>query len=85
MRRILSLAALAASLCGLVPLLAAAPAAAQRNYVYPYCLTFYEGPGRYSHQECTFVSIAQCRASASGRGGQCDVNPLWQQPVKKKR
>jgi hypothetical protein len=86
MRRALALAALAGSA---IPFfMPSMPVAAQERQIYPYCLVFYEGPGRYSHQECSFTSIAQCMASASGRGGQCDQNSEWlarPQPVKKAR
>lgn len=63
------------------------PAAAQTTRIYPYCLVFYEGIGRYSHQECGFTSFGQCMATQSGRGGLCQQNPEWlaQQQQKQKQ
>jgi hypothetical protein len=51
----------------------AGPAAAQ-TYApnYPVCLHVY-GPATY--YECRYTSLAQCNASASGRGAQCVINP----------
>jgi hypothetical protein len=40
---------------------------------YPVCLHVY-GPG--THIECAFTSLAQCAATASGRGAECEVNPF---------
>jgi hypothetical protein len=54
-------------------LLAASPASAQTfGSGYPVCLHVY-GPATY--YECSYSSIAQCNASASGRAAQCVVNP----------
>ena len=66
--RILALAILAAG-----NMLAAAPARAQ-TYApgYPVCLHVY-GPDSY--YECSYTSLPQCNASASGRAAQCVVNP----------
>ncbi len=46
---------------------------------YPVCMTVYtdtRGGGQPYH-DCTFTSIPQCRASASGRAAMCDVNPYY--------
>jgi hypothetical protein len=53
----------------------AGPAAAQ-TYApgYPVCLHVY-GPATY--YECRYMSLAQCNASASGRGAQCVINPYF--------
>jgi uncharacterized protein DUF3551 len=52
----------------------ALPASAQTYGAgYPVCLHQY-GPANYF--DCTYSSIAQCNASASGRGAQCVVNPF---------
>ena len=52
---------------------AAAPASAQTyGSGYPVCLHVY-GPATY--YDCSYASIAQCNASASGRAAQCVVNP----------
>jgi hypothetical protein len=67
--RILALAILAigtASASGL--------AAAQPRDNYPVCLRVY-GPANYD--ECRYSDMAQCAASASGRGAQCVTNPFF--------
>jgi hypothetical protein len=52
---------------------AAAPASAQTyGPGYPVCLHVY-GPASY--YDCGFSSIAQCQATAAGRGAQCVVSP----------
>ena len=42
---------------------------------FPVCmhLTLWGG----SVEECTYYTIAQCQASASGRPGQCNINPFY--------
>jgi len=66
--RLLAFATLAAG-----TLLAASAASAQTYGAgYPVCLHVY-GPATY--YECSYSSIAQCNASASGRAAQCVVNP----------
>lgn len=57
----------------------AGPAAAQ-TYApgYPVCLHVY-GPVTYN--ECSYTSLAQCAASASGRAAQCVLNPYAASPV----
>ena len=37
---------------------------------YPFCL---RAQGNY---ECTYTTLAQCNASASGRAAQCFINPF---------
>ena len=64
--RILAFAALAATL------LAAPPARAQTYAGYPVCLHVY---GPVTYYECSYFSLAQCNASASGRAAQCVPNP----------
>ena len=57
-------------------LLAATTASAQTyDPRYPVCMTLTEWGG--SHIECSFMSIAQCKQTASGRAAQCDVNPFY--------
>jgi hypothetical protein len=69
--RILALAALAAG-----TLLTAVPASAQTyDPSYPVCLHVW-GRG-VTYYECTYTSLAQCNASASGRAAQCVVNPYY--------
>jgi hypothetical protein len=54
---------------------AAAPVRAQTyDPAYPVCMHVY---GRISYYDCSFHSLPQCAASASGRGAQCDVNPYF--------
>jgi hypothetical protein len=54
---------------------AAGPAAAQ-TYApgYPVCLHVY---GRATYYECSYTSLAQCNATASGRSAQCVANPYF--------
>jgi len=33
--------------------------------------------GRIVYYDCRYASIPQCKASASGRAAQCDVNPYF--------
>jgi len=68
--RILALAILA---IGMVS--ASAPARAQTyGSGYPVCLHVY---GPVTYYECSYTSIPQCNASASGRSAQCVVNPYF--------
>ena len=66
-------------------LAAAAPARAQTyDPAYPVCMHVY---GRIVYYDCRFSSIPQCKASASGRGAQCEVNPYFAgtPPVRRQR
>jgi Protein of unknown function (DUF3551) len=49
---------------------------------YPVCMQVY---GRNSHIECSFISLAQCNATASGRAAQCLLNPYYAPPVRVSR
>jgi hypothetical protein len=61
--------------------LVAAPARAQTyDPNYPVCLQTY-APGGGSI-DCSFTSLAQCAASASGRAAQCLNNPYFVQSRK---
>ena len=53
------------------------PAVAQRyDPAYPFCLHVYsEGGGNY--YECSYTSLPQCNASASGLAAQCVINPYY--------
>jgi hypothetical protein len=45
---------------------------------YPVCMTLYSGPfdgGEWI--DCSFTSLPQCRASASGRAALCGINPYF--------
>ncbi|WP_084030968.1 DUF3551 domain-containing protein [Bradyrhizobium paxllaeri] len=67
--RILALAILA------IGMVSIRPAAAQMyDPAYPVCLRIY-GPATY--YECSYTSLPQCNASASGRSAQCVINPYF--------
>ena len=73
MRSIKNAILLAAGLPG-VALLATAPARAQTyDPRYPVCIEIYTIDG--SSIDCSFTSIAQCAATASGQSAQCYANP----------
>jgi uncharacterized protein DUF3551 len=64
--------------------LVVAPAGAQTyDPNYPVCMHVYSGASGSSGGggggwfECTFTSLEQCRASASGRAASCDINPYY--------
>ncbi|WP_316164619.1 MULTISPECIES: DUF3551 domain-containing protein [unclassified Bradyrhizobium] len=49
---------------------------------YPVCMKVYEG-GRFGGGEwidCSYTSLPQCRATASGRAAMCDLNPFYAPP-----
>lgn len=72
MRRIMNAIQLAAGLLGVA--LAGAPADAQTyDPRYPVCIEIYTVDG--SSIDCSFMSIAQCAATASGQSAQCYANP----------
>ena len=81
---VLALATLATGAAAL-----ATPARAQTyGSDYPVCLHVY-GP-EISYYECSYTSLAQCKASASGRAAQCEINPYVgriadDRPVRKRR
>jgi Protein of unknown function (DUF3551) len=53
------------------------PASAQTYGAgYPVCLHVY---GPVTYYDCTYTSIAQCNASASGRAAQCVLDPYFAQ------
>jgi len=57
-------------------MLAAAPAQAQTyDPAYPICLHVNDNMGSYI--SCRYVSMEQCRVSASARAAQCVVNPYF--------
>ncbi|MGJ5181139.1 DUF3551 domain-containing protein [Bradyrhizobium oligotrophicum] len=48
---------------------------------YPVCMKVYEGRwGGGEWIDCSYTSLPQCRASASGRSAMCDVNPFFAPP-----
>jgi hypothetical protein len=63
-------------------MLAAASARAQTyDPGFPVCLQTYGIDGGYI--DCSFTSLAQCAASASGRAAQCLTNPYFAQGGRK--
>ncbi len=63
-------------------MLVAAPARAQTyDPNFPVCLQTYALGGGYI--DCSFTSLAQCAASASGRAAQCLNNPYFAQGDRK--
>ena len=53
------------------------PAAAQTfDPAYPVCLHAYGLMGS-NWYECSYTSLPQCNASASGRAAQCVINPYF--------
>jgi len=53
------------------------PAAAQTyDPAYPVCLHKY-AMGGFNYYDCSYTSLPQCNASASGRAAQCVINPYF--------
>jgi hypothetical protein len=53
------------------------PAAAQTyDPAYPVCLHVYQWGGSH-YYDCSYTSLPQCNASASGRAAQCVINPYF--------
>ncbi|MCP3473250.1 DUF3551 domain-containing protein [Bradyrhizobium sp. CCGUVB1N3] len=58
--------------------LAVAPVEAQRyDPRYPVCLQSWHEHG-ITFFDCSYISIDQCRATASGLNAMCLENPYWQ-------
>ena len=73
---------LACTILTIATVLVAAPARAQTyDPNYPVCQQVYGINGSY--YDCSFTSLAQCAASASGRGGLCLNNPYFAQGDRK--
>ena len=72
--KLLAIAAFAVILTG--------PAAGQAyDPNYPVCMQVFQGrAGNYI--DCSFTSIPQCQATASGRSASCSVNPFYAGPKK---
>lgn len=59
------------------------PAAAQAyDPNYPVCLQLYGGRLTAEYIDCSYTSIPQCQATASGRPATCTVNPFYAGPKK---
>jgi len=57
-------------------ILAVAPLHAQTyDPNYPVCLQVYVPRGGYI--DCSYTSLSQCQATASGRAAQCYTNPYY--------
>jgi hypothetical protein len=50
---------------------------------YPVCMEKTEWGGRYI--DCSFTSIAQCKATGSGLGATCSANPYFAPRVPTRR
>ena len=58
----------------------ATPARAQTfDPKYPVCLQVFQSFKDY-YFDCTYTTMAQCRASGSGRSASCVVNPYYAGP-----
>ena len=69
--RILALAILA------IGTVSIGPAAAQKyDPAYPVCLHVY-GRAGFNYYDCSYTSLPQCNASASGRAAMCVINPYF--------
>ena len=59
----------------------AGPAAAQMyDPNYPDCMEVYGGRLTPEYIDCSFTSLPQCQATASGRSATCSVNPFYKGP-----
>ena len=68
---------LALAILAIVSVSAAGPARAQKyDPDFPFCMHVYEWRA-IPREDCTYYTMAQCRASASGRGFACDPNPYY--------
>jgi hypothetical protein len=57
--------------------LTAAPVRAQTyDPAYPVCLHVYQPWGAH-YYDCSYTSLPQCNASASGRAAMCVINPYF--------
>jgi len=61
-------------------MVAAAPSHAQTfDPRYPVCMHVYSGAsgGGGDWYDCSFTSLPQCHATATGRAASCDLNPYY--------
>ena len=73
------------TLTAIATLFVAADASAQTyDPRYPVCMHKYDGGGGGlggggggGYFDCSFTSLEQCRATASGLAASCDVNPYY--------
>ena len=67
---------LAVAIMTIGTLAAVGPAQAQKyDPAFPFCMHVFEPDGPY--EDCSYYTMDQCRASASGRGLACDPNPYY--------
>ncbi|WGR90916.1 DUF3551 domain-containing protein [Bradyrhizobium sp. ISRA443] len=52
---------------------------------YPVCMHVYGGRLTEDYIDCSFTSIPQCQATASGRSASCSENPFYAPPEPPKR
>jgi hypothetical protein len=72
--------AVAVTIIAIATMLGASSAEAQRyDPNYPVCLQTYGIDGE--NVDCSFTSLPQCNASASGRSAQCLTNPFFAYPI----
>lgn len=71
--------ALALTILAAATVLVAASARAQTyDPRYPVCMHVFGGfKGGGDYYDCSFTSVPQCQASASGRGAMCLINPYY--------
>ena len=78
---------LACTILTIATVLVAAPARAQTyDPSYPVCLQAYGPSG--NNIDCSYTSLPQCNASASGLSAQCVINPYFvraQMPARYRR
>jgi Protein of unknown function (DUF3551) len=60
-------------------LIVAAAAAQGQTYDphYPVCMKVYDGIDGGEWVDCSYTTLPQCRASASGRAAMCEMNPYF--------
>ena len=73
----LILASLAAAIA-ILTVNAPSASAQPGNPTRPYCLR--DGVNGGGSWDCSYYSMDQCRATASGAGGSCQPNPWYQGP-----
>jgi hypothetical protein len=56
--------------------LLAAGGPSQAEITYPWCAQY--GGDATGGKNCGFSTLEQCRAAASGNGGFCEQNPMYQ-------
>ncbi|OAF17729.1 DUF3551 domain-containing protein [Bradyrhizobium neotropicale] len=69
------------TIMAIATLQAVAPASAQTyDPRFPVCMHVFTSGGRGGggdYFDCSFTSLPQCQATASGRAASCDLNPYY--------